>query len=540
MFNVFGKTNPLGVLFIALEDKLPKSIDEVADSLRSLAGSIKKTSDAVPPSFKKGEFSDAIIPDFDNAKATGPIRNIRPPEKLPSMLPKATLPREPDDFGTAIRKMEASGGNNFRANGGPVNAGGSYVVGEHGPELFFPTKTGHILSNGLSKKVDGMFADGTNDLMFIDAFKQMDKDLDAWLKPIANAFERSGKFAAAGSQDETMMKDLKFQNWKTSLAKTGNQYKRTPEELEKLKESNAQKREFGLPDLPDFAKGYTRNSGGNYTKKPTMLADFSLDPIAFGTLAEGDLKPPKPKPPKPKPPKSAEEEEFFENQIPGVLESGDFGLEEEAKKPMLPDLTGTGLENVRPELGPQATLSSGHPIIKMDNYDTIGENIGMEPVDTSGMVSPTILPEIPKPDLNKMAKDRQRAQRADRKDRMDEARARAFWEQDALPDDSRTPRGTFQRAGSTAAARKRARRAQVRERLEGHSPQAAMNDVVPDAPAIPRVDQGADANKAGQNAVNSVGAVKQLEMMNTALGEHTQLLSKIEGNTKNNGGVITS
>ena len=57
-----------------------------------------------------------------------------------------------------------------RANGGPVAGGGSYVVGERGPELFIPTSSGHILSNGLSKKVDGMFAEGTNDGMFAKFF----------------------------------------------------------------------------------------------------------------------------------------------------------------------------------------------------------------------------------------------------------------------------------------------------------------------------------------------------------------------------------
>ena len=35
----------------------------------------------------------------------------------------------------------------FRANGGPVNGGSSYVVGERGPELFTPTSSGSITSN---------------------------------------------------------------------------------------------------------------------------------------------------------------------------------------------------------------------------------------------------------------------------------------------------------------------------------------------------------------------------------------------------------
>jgi len=36
----------------------------------------------------------------------------------------------------------------FRAEGGPVGAGGAYVVGEKGPELFVPSSSGSIVPNG--------------------------------------------------------------------------------------------------------------------------------------------------------------------------------------------------------------------------------------------------------------------------------------------------------------------------------------------------------------------------------------------------------
>jgi hypothetical protein len=58
-----------------------------------------------------------------------------------------------------------------RRTGGPVNAGGSYVVGEGGPEIFIPSTRGHILSNGLSNRIDGMFEDGTNDEMLEGLFE---------------------------------------------------------------------------------------------------------------------------------------------------------------------------------------------------------------------------------------------------------------------------------------------------------------------------------------------------------------------------------
>jgi phage-related minor tail protein len=36
----------------------------------------------------------------------------------------------------------------MRAEGGPVNAGGAYMVGEKGPELFVPGSSGSIVPNG--------------------------------------------------------------------------------------------------------------------------------------------------------------------------------------------------------------------------------------------------------------------------------------------------------------------------------------------------------------------------------------------------------
>jgi phage-related minor tail protein len=36
----------------------------------------------------------------------------------------------------------------MRAEGGPVNAGGAYMVGEKGPELFVPSSSGSIVPNG--------------------------------------------------------------------------------------------------------------------------------------------------------------------------------------------------------------------------------------------------------------------------------------------------------------------------------------------------------------------------------------------------------
>ena len=35
----------------------------------------------------------------------------------------------------------------FRANGGPVNSGTAYMVGERGPEMFVPSRSGNVVSH---------------------------------------------------------------------------------------------------------------------------------------------------------------------------------------------------------------------------------------------------------------------------------------------------------------------------------------------------------------------------------------------------------
>jgi len=51
-----------------------------------------------------------------------------------------------------------------RAAGGPVGAGGTYLVGEQGPELFTPTRSGSIISN---ENMGGLGADGEGAIMQI-------------------------------------------------------------------------------------------------------------------------------------------------------------------------------------------------------------------------------------------------------------------------------------------------------------------------------------------------------------------------------------
>ena len=67
-----------------------------------------------------------------------------------------------------------------RANGGPVRAGGAYLVGERGPELFTPRSSGHIVPNGLvgSRTTSQSSAATAFALGFADSQRPIEINLD--------------------------------------------------------------------------------------------------------------------------------------------------------------------------------------------------------------------------------------------------------------------------------------------------------------------------------------------------------------------------
>jgi phage-related minor tail protein len=102
------------------------SADYIGDAF-SKAG--KRISSALGDAARTGEVSvkglaAAILRDLSNLAierfVTGPINNV---------------------IGSILKSTPSSGA---RANGGPVNAGGAYLVGERGPELFVPNSSGTI------------------------------------------------------------------------------------------------------------------------------------------------------------------------------------------------------------------------------------------------------------------------------------------------------------------------------------------------------------------------------------------------------------
>jgi hypothetical protein len=83
-------------------------------------------------------------------KASDAFKNV-----LSSLLQKFASRALNNLFDAIFPKSNASAGvlssffNMFRANGGPVNSGEPYIVGEKGPELFVPKASGTIVPNGM-------------------------------------------------------------------------------------------------------------------------------------------------------------------------------------------------------------------------------------------------------------------------------------------------------------------------------------------------------------------------------------------------------
>ena len=117
---------------------LGKSIKNVATAMSDFINIISGSTD------KTKTMSDAIksIADAINFLADA-IRNIAKVQKyLPNLLTLTRFLQGKGGFGGLLPSW-----NSTRALGGPVSKGQSYLVGEHGPEIFTPMGGGSITSN---------------------------------------------------------------------------------------------------------------------------------------------------------------------------------------------------------------------------------------------------------------------------------------------------------------------------------------------------------------------------------------------------------
>jgi hypothetical protein len=118
----------------AAQEQRIESAEALRDAQMELAGTLV---DALDAAIIQGQKADDVFKNLVKTLASSALRGL-----LMGQGPFGTL------FGTA-----AGGGifgslfGGFRAAGGPVSAGKSYVVGERGPEIFRPSGSGSIVPN---------------------------------------------------------------------------------------------------------------------------------------------------------------------------------------------------------------------------------------------------------------------------------------------------------------------------------------------------------------------------------------------------------
>lgn len=116
---------------------LDRALGEASAALAGFAsGPVQEAADALEQAF--GRAGQAIARDLGQAALRGEVDMRRMVRTVLGELAKIALDR----------LLPATGRGLFgaRAGGGPVVPGGGYLVGEQGPELFFPASAGRIAS----------------------------------------------------------------------------------------------------------------------------------------------------------------------------------------------------------------------------------------------------------------------------------------------------------------------------------------------------------------------------------------------------------
>ena len=117
----------------AMLDSFNPSIDIIKNKLSPLKSELKQTGFSVASLDRQSQKLAKTIGSFIGLAATGDVRSSKNAlgavgSSLVDMLPK-------------LLKSNFAG---TRANGGAVNSGNSYLVGENGPEMFVPSQPGNI------------------------------------------------------------------------------------------------------------------------------------------------------------------------------------------------------------------------------------------------------------------------------------------------------------------------------------------------------------------------------------------------------------
>lgn len=138
-------------------DDVPRKAAEAAAALEALREPAERAADAIDGAFARA--GDSLSRSLARAAADGEVSLA---ELAKAMLSAVNAAAGTKGGGLSDAIARAIGGlfSGSRADGGPVQGGGAYLVGERGPEVFRPTGAGTLEPVGKSGVTVNVRVDG--------------------------------------------------------------------------------------------------------------------------------------------------------------------------------------------------------------------------------------------------------------------------------------------------------------------------------------------------------------------------------------------
>lgn len=160
-----GVTIPIGIDlskpgkgFQNLQDSAQQPFIQIQQRMKALAGVVSDTLTPVFQSFfttiSQGGNAFKAFAQAAGQALIGLISKLATTALLAAILGPllgagTAIGASTSKFGDVFKFLSGFGG--FRAGGGPVSGGRSYIVGERGPEVFMPSSSGNIIPNGAGR-----------------------------------------------------------------------------------------------------------------------------------------------------------------------------------------------------------------------------------------------------------------------------------------------------------------------------------------------------------------------------------------------------
>ena len=120
---------------------IPQQAAEASAAIAAIQAPAEKAAAAIDDAFAKAGVS--MVRSLGRAAADGKVTLAELAQAVLSAV-NAAASSNGGGLGSAIASAISSAFSGARANGGPVTAGGAYLVGERGPEVFRPASAGSV------------------------------------------------------------------------------------------------------------------------------------------------------------------------------------------------------------------------------------------------------------------------------------------------------------------------------------------------------------------------------------------------------------